>query len=152
EALARLGGRALRIEKDELFAERDEARVLHRAPPELGHGEEVELRVRVRPLEVLAQKLHVRFGRFEREVAEARFALRRDQADFYRRARALADFERADREREEIRRKRRRRRETEGRGAAVLGVGSLDLVRVRDHEISLRRRDLEVEGNLERGL
>ena len=49
------GGGVLRIEQEEPVAERDQARVLHRARGEVGDGDDVELGVRVADAEVLAE-------------------------------------------------------------------------------------------------
>ena len=101
---------ARRIEQEELLAERDEARVLHRAGREVGHGDDVELLVRVRDAEPVGERVDEPARRLERERAHAPllpFVVMRRIGGFAC-ARRLLDLELADRERDEVRRQRLR--------------------------------------------
>ena len=80
--------------------------VLHRARREVGHGHEVELRVRVAHVEVLAELVDEGGGDVEREAGEARAPLGRDDADRKRLLAPLGDVEVADREGHQVARER----------------------------------------------
>ncbi len=139
--------RVQRVDEEQDVPERDEPGVLHRPGGEVGDGDEVELRVRVAHVEVLAELVDEGRGHVERDAGEARAALGRDDANGERLLAAFGHVEVAHREGDEISGEGRRRRErveecAVGGGGDRLrlrGVGEGDQPRGRGDRHLVRR-------------
>ena len=149
-SLALVERRGRWIEEEERLAEEHRARVLHRPGLEVGHGDEVELAVGVRDVEVVLETPERLGRRLEAELGEMAFARHVPDADRDRAEEPLGRrLERADGEGEEIGRERRRRGEVDD---APPGRVLLPLDRaVGDGPQPARHGDRQPEARLEGG-
>ena len=141
DALLHRQRRGRRVGQQRHLAERDRARVLHRARLEVGDADLVQLAERVGQAEVVLQPRQHRRRDVLRERRQLPLLGRRPRRDRHvARHRDRARDQRADDQRHQVRRQRRRRRERQPPPAAPVVVVADDACRSRSRSPGWARR------------